>query len=364
MARLVQASATRAADARPAATSSRRWPLVDSTALAVAVAMGLIGLIAGFGVYYLKGGIRTKPPPEPEPPPSVAATPATAARWAWLLAGRCDHRVLTSTRPGPGLRGAHEAGPARSLDRRRPAASRLRYGRAARALAAQIDHIAGGSQRRGVAASRSSWCCAARWTTRRSSSSGSRRGRPNGPKQSLSGGHFRSVQSDLTLARVSPTIWVFGLDAKKDFEAVDKGGYGPGGKQFASTLTEAIAGARSARGGRLAGDRRGALGRQASGPVLARPVRREDRVVEGAREGPGGGRGASRSMNRRVCASFSRSPTSEPRGRSGPISRSGPRRNEQVRHGGAGELAFLDVPIDPVKTFAVLRQLLSDAAKP
>ena len=35
----------------------------------------------------------------------------------------------------------------------------------------------------------------------------------------------------LLLARVSPTVWVFGLN-EKDFAAVEKGGFGPGGTQF------------------------------------------------------------------------------------------------------------------------------------
>jgi hypothetical protein len=45
----------------------------------------------------------------------------------------------------------------------------------------------------------------------------------------------------LTLAQVSSTVWVFGFDAKKDFEAVDRGGYGPGGKQFTPSLAQALA---------------------------------------------------------------------------------------------------------------------------
>jgi hypothetical protein len=41
----------------------------------------------------------------------------------------------------------------------------------------------------------------------------------------------------LMLARVSPTVWVFGLN-EEDFAPVDKGGFGPGGKQFRGSESE------------------------------------------------------------------------------------------------------------------------------
>ena len=70
--------------------------------------MGLIGLIAGFGVYYLKGGIRTKPAPEPDPPPSVAATPATALVGLGYLPA--DATIVFSLQPGPVLAYAERDG--------------------------------------------------------------------------------------------------------------------------------------------------------------------------------------------------------------------------------------------------------------
>lgn len=41
----------------------------------------------------------------------------------------------------------------------------------------------------------------------------------------------------LTLARVSETVWVFGFDGKKDLQAVERDGFGPGGQQFTPSLT-------------------------------------------------------------------------------------------------------------------------------
>ena len=38
--------------------------------------------------------------------------------------------------------------------------------------------------------------------------------------------------------------------------------------------------------------------------------------------------------------------------------------DEMASHGGAGELAFFDVPIDPSTVFATLQQMLGDAVKP
>ncbi len=46
------------------------------------------------------------------------------------------------------------------------------------------------------------------------------------------------VPLPLLLERVSPLVWVFGVD-EKDFEAVDHGGYGPGGVQFRDALKRA-----------------------------------------------------------------------------------------------------------------------------
>jgi hypothetical protein len=184
----------------------------------------------------------------------------------------------------------------------------------------------------------------------------------NGPK-----GRYRvdlsGVPVDLTLARISPTIWVFGLDAKKDFEAVERSGYGPGGKQFTSTLAEAIA-ARvppeaaawlaTAEGrwddkplvqfflGQFAGKTEWLKGLAKGRAVVAalsldEPPRLRLFITVADEQTAGG--------IRSYFANWAES-------------------NGQASHGGAGELAFLNAPIDPVKTLAVLRQLLNDAAKP
>ena len=96
---------------------------------------------------------------------------------------------------------------------------------------------------------------------------------------------------ELMLARISPTIWVFGLDAKKDFEAVDKGSYRPWCQAIHFDTYRGRCRSRSAEAAAWLATAEG-RGMTSLGPVLPRPVRREDRVVEGTGEGAGGGRGA------------------------------------------------------------------------
>src|SRR4051794_4225135 len=47
-----------------------RWSLQRS--VAIVLVMGLAGLLVGVAVYYIRGGFRSKPGPQPEPPPAVA----------------------------------------------------------------------------------------------------------------------------------------------------------------------------------------------------------------------------------------------------------------------------------------------------
>ncbi len=41
------------------------------------------------------------------------------------------------------------------------------------------------------------------------------------------------------MAKVSPTVWVFGMD-EGDFSAVDRGGYGVGGTQFRGSDSDGV----------------------------------------------------------------------------------------------------------------------------
>jgi hypothetical protein len=330
-------------------------------ALVVAVAMGLIGLIAGFGVYYLKGGIRTKPAPEPDPPPSVAATPATALAGLGYLPA--DATIVFSLQPGPVLAYAERT----KQDPRdfliAAGLPRTAYDTVAQLGLSprQIDHIAGGAS---VAELRFALTLVLRRPLDDEEEFLKRlkARKANGPREryrvDISG-----LPVELMLARISPTIWVFGLDAKKDFEAVDKGGYGPGGKQFTSTLTEAVAGRVPPEAAAWLAT---AEGRWDDKPLVQFFLGQFAGKTEWLK-GLAKGRAvvAALSLDEpprlRLFLTVADEPTAE-----------GVRsyfakwaeRNGQVSHGGAGELAFLNAPIDPVKTFAVLRQLLNDAAKP
>jgi hypothetical protein len=340
-----------------------RWSIQRT--LAVALAMGLIGLIAGFGVYYLKGGIRPKPSPEPEPPPLVAAVQATQLVGLGYLPA--DATIVFSLQLGPVLAYAERTKQdPRDLQRDLLIAAglpRTAYDPVAHLGLSprQIDHIACGAS--GVDL-RFTLALVLRRPLDDEEGFLKRlkAKRANGPKEryrvDVSG-----VPFDLTLARISPTVWVFGVDAKKDLAAVDKGGYGPGGKQFAATLTEAIT---------------GRVPPEAAAWLATAEGRWDDKPLVQFFLGQFAGKtewlkGLAKGRAVVAALSLDESPrlrlfltVADERTAEGirVYFAKWAESNEQVRHGGAGELAFLDVSIDPVKTFAVLRQLLSDAAKP
>ena len=86
-----------------ALSSSRRarglWSVQRT--VAVALAMGLVGLLAGLGVYYANGGFKSKPVPEPESLPLIAATPATQLIGLGYLPA--DTNIAFAVQPGPAL---------------------------------------------------------------------------------------------------------------------------------------------------------------------------------------------------------------------------------------------------------------------
>jgi hypothetical protein len=330
-------------------------------ALAVALAMGLIGLIAGFGAYYLNGGMRTKPAPEMDPPPLVAATPATKLVGLGYLPA--DATIVFSLQPGPVLAYAERT----KQDPRdlliaaglpRTAYDTVTHlGLSPR----QIDHIAGGAS---VAELRFALVLVLRRPMDDDEEFLKRlkARKANGPKEryrvDISG-----LPVELTLARISPTIWVFGIDAKKDLEAVEKGGYGPGGKQFTSSLTDAISGRVPPEGAAWLATAEGRWDDKPLVQFFLGQFAGKTEWLKGLAKG------------RAVVAALSLD--EPPRLRlfitvADEQTADGIRvyfakwaeSNGRVSHGGAGELAFLNTPIDPVKTFTVLRQLLTDAAKP
>jgi hypothetical protein len=65
--------------------------------------------------------------------------------------------------------------------------------------------------------------------------------RPLGKKPGRWGVTLDRVPVSPVLARASPTVWVMGLN-ERDFAAVDRGGFGPGGTQFRGTETDGFRG--------------------------------------------------------------------------------------------------------------------------
>ncbi len=157
-------------------------------------------------------------------------------------------------------------------------------------------------------------------------------------------------------------MWVFRLNAKKELEAVDREGYGAGGKQFAQPLAEMIAQRvpPDAAAWLATNDERWAemsliqillgqmLGKKEGLTVLAK-----GRAVTAALslEDPPRLRlfvkAADEATGQQVREYFAKKAAAD----------------DKARHGGAGELAFFDMPIDPAATFATLQQFLSDAGQ-
>ncbi|MBN9119091.1 MAG: hypothetical protein J0I06_08010, partial [Planctomycetes bacterium] len=203
---------------------------------AVAMALGLIGFVAGLVVYYNRG---PKPKGEPEPPAAVVATPPAQLVGLGYLPAECN--VVFAIQPGPVLDYA-------ARTKQEPRDVLARAGIPPRVLGAidstgltlaQIDHVAGGLFL------------------------------PSGPEElrvavvlvlkqppadeneflkglkakPVPGGKGRfAVELDKVpvapvLARVAPTVWAFGLNAG-DLAAAERGGFGPGGTQFRGNESE------------------------------------------------------------------------------------------------------------------------------
>jgi hypothetical protein len=337
-----------------------RWSV--QRAVAVALAMGLVGLVAGLAVYYSRDS-RPKRTPDSDTQHSLAAIPPVQLAGLGYLPA--DTSVVFAVQPGPVLAYAERT-------KQDPRELLIKAGIPRQAYDAfanigltlqQIDHIAGGVSDWGLGP-RLSLVIILRHSLADEEEflkllkATKRIGTQVRYKVQLAG-----LPLDLTLARVSPTAWVFGFDAKKDLEAVDRGGYGAGGKQFAPALAEMIAEhvAPDAAAwvatseerwaekpliqfavGQFAGKKEWvavlAKGRAlAAGISLGGPPRLR-LFVKAADEATG----------QQLRAYFARRAATD----------------EMASHGGAGELAFFDAPMDPSTIFATLQQMLSDAVKP
>src|SRR5262245_48164937 len=85
--------------AGPTRRDRARWSV--QRAVAVALAMGLVGLLAGVGVYYARGGFRSNPAQEPELTPADVPTPATQLVGLGYLPA--DTGIAFALQPGPAI---------------------------------------------------------------------------------------------------------------------------------------------------------------------------------------------------------------------------------------------------------------------
>jgi hypothetical protein len=333
-----------------------RWSV--RRAVAVALAMGLVGLLAGLGVYYSRD-FRSKPQPEPELPPSLAATPP--ARLAGLGFLPADAGIVFALQPGPALAYAERTKQDPRQLFTKAGLPRQMFDAVANLglTLPQIDHLAGAAS---AAELRFTFVLVLRRPLADEDETLKRikAVRQNGAKERYRV-DLAGLPIHLTLARVSPTVWVFGLDEKKDFEAVDRGGYGPGGKQFAPALAAAIAEQvpPDAAAWLAADDERWAdkplvrlaLGQLAKKEGVAVLSKGRAAVAALSLDDPPRLRlfvkAVDDATGEQLRAYFAKKAAAD----------------EQARHGGAGQLAFFDTPIDPANTFATLQQMLGDAGK-
>lgn len=165
-----------------------------------------------------------------------------------------------------------------------------------------------------------------------------------------------------TLARVSPTVWVFGFDAKQDLEAVEKGGHGLGGRDFTPGLTEMVSRVPPDAAVWIATD----ADRWAEKPlvkmVIAEILKKPEWLPLLAR---GRALAASLSLNDpprlRLFVTAADDSTGDGL-RAFFLARAAA--TDGATAGGAGELAFFETPIDPSGAFAALREMLNEAVKP
>jgi|GEM_PF-1565454 len=210
--------------------------LSPQRALLLALMLGLLGLAAGFAVYYTRE--RPKPTP-PEPPSELTATPPAQLVGLGYLPAECN--VICAVQSGPILAYA-------SRTKQDPRELLMRTGVPQQVLAAidqinltlpQIDHIAGGTF---IADDRVDPRITFVIVLKQplADEDAFLKKLKAKPMPGGKGWHNVEVGSvPLTLARVSPIIWVFGW-SERDFSAVEKGGFGPGGTQFRGSESEGL----------------------------------------------------------------------------------------------------------------------------
>lgn len=220
-------------------TPHSRKGLSPARATLLALGLGLLGLAAGLAVYYTRGP-KSKPEPRPEPVVASAnATPPAQLAGLGYLPAACN--VVFAVQPGPILTYADRT-------RQDPRELLTRAGVPRQALAAfdfaglplaQIDHVAGGAfiGNEGDELRVALVLVLKQPLANEEQFLVALKAKPMLPKEgrwSVTPGNF-----PLVLAKVSPTVWAFGL-TERDLAAVDRGGFGPGGTQFRGSDSDGV----------------------------------------------------------------------------------------------------------------------------
>ncbi|MBA4067758.1 MAG: hypothetical protein C0501_29480 [Isosphaera sp.] len=333
---------TEVADADPTpppASPSRlpRWSV--GRTVAVAAAMGLLGLAAGLWAYHGRGA---KPADEKDPRPEDGAV--AAARLAGLRHLPADTNVAFAVRPGPILDHA-----ARTKQDPRELLTKVGVpGQLLDAVAglglnlADVDHLAGGTHLGdGPLEFRLTLAAVLR--------------RPPDDEDAFLKKVRGTKDSVLPLAvrRVSPTVWVFGLDEKKDL-AAGEGALPAGLAGMVGRVPPGAAAWVATDDGRWA-DRNGV--KFVAGQVLKRPG-----WLPVIARGRAGMAAVTLGDDPRLWV-FVAAADAETGRRARDYFTGVAAGDGKARVGGAGELASYDAPVDPADAFPALQRLIGDAGK-
>jgi hypothetical protein len=342
--------------------------LSPARATLIALSLGVLGLAAGLAVYYTRSH-KPKPEPEPQPEPVVAsanATPPAQLLGLGYLPAECN--VVLAVQPGPILTYAERT-------KQDPRELLGRFGVPQQVLTAfdlaglplvQIDHLAGGAF---IGNEGDELRVALALVLKQPLPNEEQfllalKAKPMLPKQARWSVAPGGVPLSPVLAKVSPTVWVFGLN-ERDLSAVDRGGFGPGGTQFRGGDSEGVrkmiaSVPPDAAAWVAADDDRDwtqkplvKLAAQSKDVKPWLPVLKEGR----------GGLVAVRigeSPRLRLFVRCADDATGE-RVRSYFQTRAG--EMESATAGGGGSFALFDAPFDPAKTGPLLRRMLDDAKR-
>ncbi len=222
-------------DGTPHAVAPAPVVLVRSRkpAVAFAAALLLLAAVGAFGM--LARSLRTLPPSDPPPSvPSATATPPAQLAGLGYLPAECN--VVFAVQPGPLLAEADRT-------KQPPRDVLAQLGLPDQVLAAldgtgvplaQIDHIAGGLYLNNPGDTELRVALVLVLRAPLADEAAFRdaiKARPVAGKSNRWSVALDKVPLTPLLARVAPTVWVFGL-TDKDIAQAEKGGFGPGALQF------------------------------------------------------------------------------------------------------------------------------------